>query len=69
MAPIEVEITEGDVAVIAHGLSEGEKVVADGQNQLRAGAKVASRPAGGGPQRPPREGEGPKADTPKRSGR
>ena len=67
--PIEVEITEGDVAVIAHGLSEGEKVVADGQNQLRAGAKVASRPAGGGPQRPPREGEGPKADTPKRSGR
>ena len=67
--PIEVEITEGDVAVIAHGLSEGEKVVADGQNQLRAGAKVASRPAGGSPQRPPREGEGPKADTPKRSGR
>src|SRR5204863_8779986 len=57
--PIEVEITEGDVSVIARGLKEGEKVVADGQNQLRAGAKVASRPAGGRQQRPPREREGP----------
>ena len=64
--PIEVEITEGDLAVISRGLVEGEKVVADGQNQLRAGAKVAPRPAGSGQQRPPREGEGPKADTPKR---
>ena len=69
--PIEVEITEGDVSVIARGLNEGEQVVADGQNQLRAGAKVAARPAGGGQQqqRPPREGEGPKADTPKGRGR
>lgn len=67
--PIDVEITEGDLAVISRGLSEGEKVVADGQNQLRAGSKVAARPAGGGQQRPPREGEGPKADTPKRGGR
>jgi multidrug efflux system membrane fusion protein len=67
--PIDVEITEGDLAVISRGLNEGEKVVADGQNQLRAGAKVASRPAGGQQQRPPREGEGPKADTPKRGGR
>jgi len=66
--PIEVEIAEGDVAVIARGLNEGERVVADGQNQLRAGAKVAPRPAGG-QQRPQREGEGPKADTPKRGGR
>lgn len=65
--PIEVEITEGDISVIARGLTEGERVVADGQNQLRAGSKVSPRPAGG--QRPPREGEGPKADTPKRSGR
>jgi membrane fusion protein, multidrug efflux system len=66
--PIEVEITEGDVAVISRGLTEGEKVVADGQSQLRAGSKVSPRPPGGGPQqqRPPREGEGPKADTPKR---
>ena len=45
--PIEVEITEGDLAVISRGLSEGEQVVADGQSQLRAGARVAPRPAGG----------------------
>jgi multidrug efflux system membrane fusion protein len=64
--PIDVEITEGDVAVISRGLSEGEHVVADGQNQLRAGSKVAARPAGGQQQRP-REGEGPKADSPKRT--
>ena len=62
--PIEVEITEGDLAVISRGLAEGEKVVADGQSQLRAGSKIAPRPAG--QQHPPREGEGPRADTPKR---
>ncbi len=64
--PIEVEITEGDLAVIARGLTEGEHVVADGQSQLRAGAKVAPRAAGSGQQRPLREGDGPKADAPKR---
>jgi multidrug efflux system membrane fusion protein len=63
--PIAVEATEGDWSLISHGLSLGERVVADGQNQLRAGSKVAARPAGGA-QRAPREGEGPKADTPKR---
>lgn len=44
--PIEVEITEGDISVISKGLTEGEQVVADGQNQLRAGAKVSTKPAG-----------------------
>ncbi len=63
--PIEVEITEGDLSVISRGLVEGEHVVADGQSQLRAGSKVAPKPASG-PQRSTREGEGPKADTPKR---
>ncbi len=67
--PIEVEITEGDVAVVSRGLNEGDHVVSDGQSQLRAGSKVQPRPAGGGQQRAPREGEGPRADTPKRSGR
>src|SRR6267378_4443168 len=62
--PIEVEITEGDIAVISHGLTEGERVVADGQNQLRAGSKVAPKPAGA-PQRAPREGEVPRADSPR----
>jgi multidrug efflux system membrane fusion protein len=43
--PIEVELTQGDVAAIARGLSPGEVVVADGAAALRPGAKVAARPA------------------------
>jgi len=43
--PIEVELTQGDVAAIARGLSPGEVVVADGAAGLRPGAKVAPRPA------------------------
>jgi len=61
---IEVEHTEGDVAIIAKGLAEGEQVVADGQNQLRAGSKVIARPSGQ-PNRAPREGEVPRADSPR----
>ena len=61
---IEVEHTEGDIAIIAKGLAEGEQVVADGQNQLRAGSKVIPRPSGQ-PARAPREGEVPRADSPR----
>jgi multidrug efflux system membrane fusion protein len=61
---IEVEHTEGDLAVIGKGLAENELVVVDGQNQLRAGSKVAPRPAGQ-PGRVQREGEGPRADAPR----
>ena len=64
--PIEIEISEGELAVISRGLVEGEHVVADGQSQLRAGARVAPRASATGQQRAPREGEGPRADTPKR---
>jgi membrane fusion protein, multidrug efflux system len=48
--PIELEATPGDLAIVASGLKEGERVVTDGQNQLRPGSKVvirdAARPAG-----------------------
>jgi len=70
--PIEIESTEGEVAVVARGLNEGEQVVVDGQSQLRPGSKVQARPAGGQQAKPQREGatpaadDGPKADTPKR---
>jgi multidrug efflux system membrane fusion protein len=78
---IEVELTEGDTALISKGLNEGEMVVVDGQNQLRAGSKVQVRQAGQAQQRAPREGavdaeqnaqsqdgkgKGPQADTPPR---
>jgi multidrug efflux system membrane fusion protein len=44
--PIEVAQIAGDVAVISKGLTEGETVVTDGQNQLKPGSKVSSRPPG-----------------------
>ena len=50
--PIEVELTQGDVAAIARGLSPGEVVVADGAAGLRPGAKVAPRPATPRPAQP-----------------
>ncbi len=70
--PIEVELTQGDLAIVARGLNEGEQVVVDGQSQLRPGSKVQARPAAAQQARPQREGaapaaDGPKADTPKRT--
>lgn len=48
MRPITVDLVQGDSAVIASGLSVGEEVVAEGQAQLRPGAKVSTKalPAG-----------------------
>ena len=62
--PIDIELTQGDIALVSRGLNEGEEVVADGQSQLRPGSKVAPRQAGqqgpgaqaGQPGRAPREG-------------
>ena len=45
--PVELGVTQGDLAVVAKGLAEGERVVVDGQNQLRPGAKVAMRERAG----------------------
>lgn len=44
LAPVEVELTQGEWAVIAKGLAPGDRVVVDGQNQLRPGAKIVARP-------------------------
>jgi multidrug efflux system membrane fusion protein len=44
--PVDVELTQGDVALVAKGLQEGERVVADGQNQLRPGSRVTVREPG-----------------------
>jgi multidrug efflux system membrane fusion protein len=43
---VEVELTEGDLAILARGVETGERVVVDGQNQLRPGAKVNPHDAG-----------------------
>lgn len=44
--PVEAVSPAGDLAVVDKGLSEGEMVVADGQNQLRPGSKVSVRESG-----------------------
>ena len=48
MRPIGVERIEGEDALISQGLVAGEKVVREGQSQLRPGAKLALREGGGG---------------------
>jgi len=45
--PVTVGTTQGDLALLAKGVSEGEQIVVDGQNQLRPGAKVQARQASG----------------------
>jgi multidrug efflux system membrane fusion protein len=44
LVPVEVEMTQGELAVIAKGLKAGDRVVVDGQNQLRPGARIAPKP-------------------------
>jgi multidrug efflux system membrane fusion protein len=51
--PVDVQATQGELALVAKGLEEGERVVVDGQNQLRPGSRVAVREQGkpgGGPE-------------------
>lgn len=56
--PVEVASTQGDEAIITKGLEPGQKVVVDGQNQLKPGAKIQPRtveakPAAGDSPAPP----------------
>ncbi|HET9595282.1 MAG TPA: efflux RND transporter periplasmic adaptor subunit [Anaeromyxobacteraceae bacterium] len=55
--PVAIDVVQGDVALVASGVNEGEKVVTDGQNQLRPGAKVAVREPGQGGGAGPRQGQ------------
>jgi multidrug efflux system membrane fusion protein len=41
---VSLDLIQGSLALISQGLQVGEKVVTDGQNQLRPGAKVDPRP-------------------------
>ena len=47
LRPVGVERIEGEEALISQGLVAGEKVVREGQSQLRPGAKLALREGGG----------------------
>jgi multidrug efflux system membrane fusion protein len=50
MRPVTIERIEGETAIVAKGLTAGDKVVSEGQNQLRPGARVQPRATGGGRQ-------------------
>ncbi len=41
--PIVVDLVQGDLSIIAQGLKVGERVVSEGQSQLRPGSKVAPK--------------------------
>jgi membrane fusion protein, multidrug efflux system len=45
--PVEIAQTVGDVAIVGKGLSAGERVVVEGQNQLRPGSPLQERGGGG----------------------
>lgn len=51
--PVTVELLQGDDALIAKGLEQGDTVVIEGQNQLRPGSKVALRAKAGDASQPP----------------
>ncbi|MEO5767246.1 MAG: efflux RND transporter periplasmic adaptor subunit [Polyangia bacterium] len=61
--PVKVDSVEGDTAIVAGGLQQGDQVVTEGQGQLRPGARVAARLAvagtgAGGGSRPTGAGGG-----------
>jgi len=59
MRPVEIDDIVGDVTVIRKGLAPGERVVLDGQLQLRPGARVVERkPGATGPPGQRRRGAG-----------
>jgi multidrug efflux system membrane fusion protein len=44
MRPIEVNTTQGELALIKSGLTPGDQVVVDGQSQIKPGSKVSGKP-------------------------
>ena len=50
MQPVKVDMTQGNISLIANGLAAGDQVVVDGQDRLQSGSKVeAHGVSAGGP--------------------
>jgi multidrug efflux system membrane fusion protein len=50
LQPVKVDMTQGNISLIASGVAEGDQVVVDGQDRLQSGAKVEAHGTGpGGP--------------------
>jgi multidrug efflux system membrane fusion protein len=48
MQPVKVDMTQGNISLIADGIAEGDQVVVDGQDRLQSGAAVETHGAGPG---------------------
>jgi membrane fusion protein, multidrug efflux system len=48
MQPVKVDMTQGNISLIASGVSEGDQVVVDGQDRLQSGATVEAHSTGPG---------------------
>jgi len=57
MRNVQVDTIQGPLTVIAQGVQAGDRVVVDGQNQLRVGAKVDPRPVPLTTSQGPQQGE------------
>lgn len=47
LQPVNVDLTQGNISLIASGVSEGDQVVVDGQERLQSGASVEVHSVGG----------------------
>jgi multidrug efflux system membrane fusion protein len=47
LQPVKVDMTQGNISLIASGVAEGDQVVVDGQDRLQAGATVEVQGTGG----------------------
>ena len=67
LQPVNVDMTQGNISLIASGIAEGDQVVVDGQDKLQAGATVEAHnvsPEGSGNS----PGESPRSDRASRTG-
>src|SRR6202011_564675 len=46
MQPVKVDMTQGNISLIASGVAEGDQVVVDGQDRLQSGAAVETHGTG-----------------------
>jgi len=64
LQPVKVDLTQGNITLIATGVAAGDQVVVDGQDRLQAGARVEARSNSGSP-----GGNSSAGDTPAGKGR
>jgi multidrug efflux system membrane fusion protein len=70
--PVKVDLTQGNISLIATGIKEGDQVVVDGQDRLQAGSAVevhSASPGGSGGAPADASGQGANGGGAKRGGK